>query len=243
MPRIPRLLLVLLLMPAALVRAQGAGVVVDHPPSQAGGPAADTEYLNSFGDQRWQLLADDIFLSSLATIRQVKWWGFYDQDNPPASESFRVRFYDARPSDGLPGNILFEEAFLNPSRTMTGEIISVGIGPHEYFYEVDLVTPFAADASTPYWIEVTQLGDVSTLFRWETSAADLSGFAFMNTDFADWTDPGAVSDLAFQLSTIPEPSTVLLLMIGMPCLFRRSVGRRRPWRGLSSRILGHAPRR
>ena len=33
-----------------------AGVVVDHPPLNTGGPASDTEFLNMFGQPSWQRL-------------------------------------------------------------------------------------------------------------------------------------------------------------------------------------------
>ncbi len=212
---------------ASALYAGPPGVVVDHQPTRSGGPFADTAFLDMFGDPQWQFLADDILLNSLATIRSVRWWGFYDQDNPPASETFRMRFYDARPSDGLPGNVLFEESFLDPAREGTGQIVFTGVDPQEHVYFVELVTPFDLAANTPYWLEITQIGDLSTGFRWEDSVSGNREFAFRNSIFPDW-DIATQSELAFQLSTIPEPSTFILLLLAAAPFGRRCRSCRRP---------------
>ncbi len=201
---------------------RGGGIVVDHQPIQTGGPASDTEHLFG-GEPSWQLLADELLLSEAATIRRVNWWGFYYYDNPPATETMRVRFYDARPGDALPGNVLFEESFLNPSRTATGEIIGAGGLPAEYLFEVDLTTPMLLEPDVPYWFEAVQVGDIDTTFRWEFSAADINGHAFINNNLPDWQHTTSLmADLAFQLSTVPEPGTLGLCLVGIILLGRRS---------------------
>src|SRR5262245_31130807 len=101
--------------------AQG-GIILDKPPNQLGGGASDTSFYNEFGEERWQRLADDVLLTQPATLRRVIWHGFYGdsfKNTPeplPLTETMRIRLYDARPGDGLPGNVLFEESFLDPSR-------------------------------------------------------------------------------------------------------------------------------
>jgi hypothetical protein len=206
-------LLCLLAWPGAARGQAGDDIIVDHPPHPFGGPAADTEFINMFGQPSWQLLADDILLDAPATVRRVMWWGFYDQDNPPAEETMRLRFYDARPGDGLPGDILFEESFMNPSRVATGRRIPVSVSPREFVYEVDLGAPFVLAADTLYWMEIVQVGVIDTAFRWEQGLGELNGFAFRSQRFPEWQDAGFVTDLAFQLSRIPEPGTLGLLGI------------------------------
>ena len=79
-------------------------VVFDHPPLNSGGPASDTSFrLDPSPAELWQQLADDILLASPATIRRIVFWGFYGDtfipvpQPPPITETFRVRFYAARP--------------------------------------------------------------------------------------------------------------------------------------------------
>jgi hypothetical protein len=209
------------------------GIVTDHQPYPYGGGGADTAFSDDFGFPTWQRLADDILLSEPATIRHITWWGFYGgsfdeyPEAPPSTEIIRIRFYQSRPSDGLPDedDVLFEETFLDPSRTATGNVIWLGALPPEYVFEVDLPTPVILDAGTPYWLEITQIGNIDSLFRWEFSRADENGQAFTNPNTDGWRATTSItSDTAFQLSTIPEPMTLTLFLTG----FSFAAARRRP---------------
>ena len=183
-----------------------------------------------FGQPSWQRIADDILLDSAVTIRRINWWGFYNLDNPPVTETMRIRFYGAREVDGLPddSNIVFEESFLNPSRIATGRTVFTGVDPDEYIYQVNLTPPIQLDAATPYWLEIVQIGDVDTAFRWEVSQAEQNGQAFINEATVDWrsTLPSLTADTAFQL-IIPEPSVFGLCICGFLFLRRRGVTERR----------------
>lgn len=196
-------------------------IVVDHQPFPTGGPASDTGFRDDFGIQFWQQLADDFVLSQDAIIRHVTWWGFYGSsftspaEQPPATQTMRVRFYDARFQDGLPGTVLFEETFVDPAYAWTGRQVLTGAAPNEYKFDVDLTTPYSLTASTPYWLEIVQDGATNSLFRWEYSrSADINGHAFFNSASGDWrSSQSLTSDLAFQLSTIPEPNTAALMLL------------------------------
>ena len=196
-----------------------AGIIVDQPPLNTGGLGADTDFINDSGIESWQQVADDILLDAPATVRRVVWWGFYGGDfsgnplPPEGPETMRIRFYDARPGDGLPGDRLFEESFLNPSRMETGRIVFSNGAP-EHIYEVELTTPFDLAAGVPLWLEIVQVGDVDSTFRWEVSPGDETSFAFKNIFLPDWQLAGAVSNAAFQLSTIPEPTTLGMVLFG-----------------------------
>lgn len=204
----------------AFCAAARGQIIVDQPPNQSGGPASDTEFLDPLGFPSWQQEADDVRLTAPAAARQITFWGFYDRDNPPATETMRIRWYAARPGDGLPGSILREQTFLNPSRSATGRRVFVGVDPHEYQYQVDLAAPFPLAENTTYWLEIIQLNDLNSAFRWEFTSANPEHRAFLNGGFPDWrlASPGSLS---FQLSTVPEPITFALIATGVFMICKR----------------------
>src|SRR5262245_17942866 len=120
--------------------------------NRVGGEFSDTQDQSSGGTD-WGQVADDFQVTAPATIRHVTWWGFYNHDVLPSVEIMRIRFYAARPSDGLPGDILFQESIPNPSRFATGVIVpfvppgTTGTAA-EYQFESDLSTPMVLDANT-----------------------------------------------------------------------------------------------
>lgn len=201
------------------------GIVVDHQPHPTGGPGSDTNFVEVSSPLTWQLSADDFTLTSPATIRHITWWGFYGStfgssaEQPPATQTMRLRFYDARIQDGLPGTVLFEETFLDPFYAWTGRRVLTGPAPDEYKFEIDLSSPMQLVELTTYWIEIIQIGDPSSLYRWESSrSSEINGFAFQNAATNDWIHTqNTTSDLAFQLSTIPEPSSAALMLL--PCFY------------------------
>jgi hypothetical protein len=202
------------------------GIVVDQQPTRYGGPASDTLFRNEFGDERWQQLADNILLDEAATIRRITWWGFYGGSGtpatpPPETETMRIRFYSPRPGDGLPGEVLWEENFLDPSRAATGLIVLVGGRPKEYIYEANLAVPMSLAAQTPYWLEIVQVGDVDSHFRWEDGFSGHLGFAYLNEGTGDWWFAPFSYGLSFQLSAIPEPGTAVLMVLGAVAIRRR----------------------
>lgn len=202
-----------------------ASVVVSQLPSnQGGGGAADTEFL-FFNQPYWERSADEFVLDSPATIRQCIFWSFYggnlDQviEPLPSTQTIRLRLYDARPIDNLPGKVLFEESFNDPPRVATGLFMHVGAGPPEYRYEIDLSTPWSLASGTQYWLEIAQIGAIDSLFRWEYSFGNGAPFAFTNP-LTDWRRYSGNANLAFQLSTTPEPVSSVLLMVGLVAFVR-----------------------
>lgn len=200
---------------------RGSGVLVDHPPLNTGGPASDTEYLNNFGSPSWQRLADDFMLTEAAMIGHVRWWGFYHLDNPPAVETFRIRVYGARESDGLPddGNVVLEQVIANPLRTATGRRVFTGVDPDEYVFDAALSQTFEALAGEEYWLEIVQVGDPLTRFRWEVSVAENNSHAFINEGVGIWSQSGLNADTAYQLIAVPEPATFGLFAFTLTMFF------------------------
>jgi hypothetical protein len=222
MKKIVRCILVAATLSTAGVSPGWAGIIVDHQPHPYGGPSSDTSFWDAFGNPYWQRLADDFTLASADQAVSLSFWAFYDADNPPPTETVRIRFYDSRPSDTLPGLVIYEETFLNPSRVATGGFIGIGIVPHEYRFEASLTSPVAFDAGVKYWLEVVQIGDISTKFRWEDSVSNFNGIAFTNPGVGDWrsTLPGGPADTAFQLIS-PEPAFSVMLAPGLVFITRR----------------------
>ncbi len=176
-----------------------------------------------------QRVADDFMLAEAADVIKVNAWGFYAEISPPATETMRVRFYGARPTDGLPdeGNILYEESFLDPPRTATGNLVLADVTADEFFFEFDLSTSAQLEAETLYWLEVVQIGDIDSRFRWEFSLADQNGQAVINPGLPDWT-VGLTSDTAFQL-VIPEPPALGMLVFGLLLAGKRWSRREAPY--------------
>lgn len=196
---------------------RGSGVVVDHQPLNTGGLASDTELIDMFGNPNWQRVADDFQLSESTLINELRWWGFYDQDNPPATEQFRVRVYGSQQAANLPDelNIIYEEYMFNPNRVATGRQIAVGIGPHEYLFSIELESLVAINAGDTHWLEIIQVGDLSTAFWWEVSTSENNGHAFNNAITNGWrhTTGGFIVDSAFQLVAVPEPASLVLVLL------------------------------
>ncbi len=201
--------------------ATRASIIVDHQPIP-NGPSSDTDFVTDSGIPYWQLLADDFTLSMPASIGHIRWWGLYGNvfgggSNsivpPVGDETMRIRFYGARLSDGLPGAMLYEQAFLNPSRVNTGQIADFGTGARRYEFDVDLPMAFEAQAGTRYWMEIAQVGIPNSVFRWSFSNPidPTDAFAGTNPGLQDWIYRVG-GNLAFQLVDIPEPSVLTLVL-------------------------------
>jgi hypothetical protein len=206
---------------------RGGAIVFNQQPTRLGGPMADTLALDQWGYEIWQQVADNIRLSQTASIQHVNWWGFYGGQSvepPTGDETMRIRFYAARPSDDLPGDILLEESFLNLPRTWTGHIIGDGGLPKEYLFQADLSAPITLSADTIYWLEVLQVGDPNSHFRWEQGHGVLAGSAYVNVYTPDWTP--VVGSCAFQLVALPEPAGLVCLACAGLIVRRSTTGRR-----------------
>lgn len=192
------------------------GVIVDHQPYNFGGGASDTLYReHEFLPPTWQSLADDFTLVDPAAIRRIKFWGFYDHNvEPQGVETFRIRFYESRMSENLPGALIYESSSSGVQRAFTGRTILVSGAPAEWEFCLDLGLPFVAEANLRYWLEIVQVGSLESMFRWEFSRwAEINGQAFDNPIVGEWTHTSVeTSDTAFQLITVPESTTILFML-------------------------------
>ena len=202
----------------------GGGLLVDHPPHRFGGLMSDSMGSESPGGTIiYQHVADDFALPFDATIGRIVFLGFYHyQTLPVGNESFQINIHDPRAGDGLPGDVIFSQLVVNPFREPTGHpVISIGGGP-EYRFVVDLSTPLSLQGGTTKWLSIYQVGDPASTFRWEASVAPPppNGSAAQNEVLPNWAfyEP---TNHAFQLYSVPEPSSLSLLSLCVMILSRR----------------------
>ncbi len=191
-------------------------------PGRTFGITSDTGFIDDANRQNSSLIADR-FDSLPLPVCRVVWWSFYgssiaqEPEPPPANESIRVRIYANEA--GLPGAVLSESAFVNPVRQATGFSIATGAGPLEYRYQVDLPNCYSTSAGSSYWLEVAQLGDVSSRFRWENSNTG-GEFASQFPIGSPWRITAGSGQMAYELRT-PEPTSGALMGFGLAYLLRR----------------------
>ncbi len=197
--------------------------LIDHPPHRFGGLTSDSMGFEVPGATIvYQYVADDFALSSDASIRRIVYFGFYNsQVLPIGDETFQINFHEPRPADGLPGDVIYSETVVNPFREWTGHHVISAAGGREYRFTVDLSTPFFVQGGETTWLSIYQVGDSASSFRWEDSVAPPppNGAAAKNEVFPNWT-PYAAANNAFQLYSIPEPSSLALILVSSLMLVR-----------------------
>lgn len=196
---------------AGSAAAQLEQVLHSQPPNRLFGYTSDTLVLDDFGNPTGQLIADRFVLNQTAEVTRASWFAFFGgmfelDPPPPATETVRVRFWSD--AGGLPGVVLAEQSFENPSRTFTGFFVALSPARREYRYNVPLSPGFTAQAGTAYWIEVAQIGDVNSRFRWENSNGGENAVQFpLGTPWRVTTE----GQMAYELRT-PEPASLLLIV-------------------------------
>jgi hypothetical protein len=113
---------------------------------------------------------------------------------PPSTETFQIQLFSN--SAGLPGDLLFQTTTSDPSRAWTGQLINIAGARKEYFYRLVLPQCFSVEANTTYWLEIAQLGDINSRFRWENSNT-LDGFAVQFPIGTPWRLSSNPSQLAY----------------------------------------------
>lgn len=224
---------------AGSAAAQLEQVLHSQPPNRLFGFESDTLLRDDFGTPTGQLIADRFVLNQTAEVTRASWFAFFGgviemvDPGPPATEQVRVRFWSD--TGGLPGQVLAEQTFDNPSREFTGFTVAVTPRRKEYRYNVPLSPGFTAQAGTAYWIEVAQLGDVNSRFRWENSSTG-GEYAVQYPLDTPWRVGGIAGQMAYELRT-PEPaSSSLLVTAALGSVCRRPRSRRfTPRTGTGSR--------
>jgi len=173
-------------------------------------------------------------------VTDVHWWGSYlfneKGDDPIAGFKFEISIH-ANGADNLPGSLLYREVFdfAGVNEQLYGTDLN---GEDVYEYKVYLTTPFEQIRNNIYWLDIVALTPGQTrwpMWGWHTTVAAqeaaLNGSA-QTTAPPDSADPSlpdvganpwqtAQYDLAFELTTIPEPSLVALFGLGIFTVWRR----------------------
>ena len=155
--------------------------------------------------------ADNFSIGSGASITQAT---IYLHDDPgPWDGTLEYFFYSD--SGSTPNSILATGDGQNATILPTGLIFSSGpeLGQEIQMVTFSLETPFQAQAGTTYWFGMHLKSDYSrTDTRW--AVTNTTGNHHYQSDGAGgWSSGGR--ELSFELSSIPEPSSALLLGLGL----------------------------
>ena len=188
-------------------------------------PAGSADFCDDVNAPCFQEAADDFVLSAATQITGINWWGVYTNDNQfnAVADDFTLRILDA--AFGLVADINVGSV----TRFDTGlDALDLRTVRDIFAYEVN-IAPLVLTAGQYYLSVVNNTAGDGLGQRWSwQSTAGISGTEAQarqsNVVFADtttgWDDVGAPPefpgfDLAFNLTSVPEPSTIALLGIGI----------------------------
>ncbi len=206
-------LLVIVLAMIVVPWSASADVIYDN-----GMPDGGSAWYNDSSNM-WRRNADDFILESGAsTIKGIHWWGVYYAANQPVPNHFRVSIYGTAAGAYLPGNpILQTLSSYSISGVDSGlDLIS---GHDIYYYSISFSSPINLNSGTTYWLEI--LNDTTPDFaEWAWATSRYLDGTHAQSDGIGWQTEYA--ELAFKLtddsSSVPEPSTVLLVGLGLMSL-------------------------
>jgi hypothetical protein len=183
--------------------------------------------------------ADNWRCSATGLVTDIHWWGSYLFNNRGTDPiaGFEISIHANGP-DNLPSQLLYREVFdfSNVNEQAFGAPVN---GEQVYEYKVYLSNDFTQYHNDIYWLDIVALTPDQKrwpMWGWHTAVneqieAALSGSAQTTKDWenhdptwggnADNPWQHAQYDMAFELTTIPEPSLVALFGFGVFTAWRR----------------------
>jgi hypothetical protein len=168
---------------------------------------------SSSGEQK---VYDDFELETTESLTGVSWNGYFagegfaEPDNGYFS-AFRISFY-ANSSSNFPGTLVYSTSIPAPA----GARISTPNQYPLYEYSASLPTAFVAASGTKYWISIDATLTGPVKWYW------MEGWGNGRSVGASPEGSGIYfNDLAYTLSTIPEPSSACLFLLGVLACMRK----------------------
>jgi hypothetical protein len=194
--------------------------------------------------------ADDWMCMSGSPVTDIHWWGSYLSDDVDL-DAFRITIFSDIPAGGAaapipshPGGRLIQYIFdLGDTHETPYGTDFFEETVNQYF--VVLPEPFIQQQGTIYWlsIEAIDLDATTPTWGWHTAvmntspshlddAVQLLGYnpetgtyqSFIPLEYEPAGAPGFSLDLAFELTTIPEPATIIMIgsaLVGIAAVARR----------------------
>ncbi len=205
----------------ALRAPVSAGVLYDQQFDQSGNAYASQDDTTG-GNGNYATMYDNFTLGSSAIIDTVSWVGeYFNPASPSPISGWTVNFYSD--SGGQPGALLSTTSFAG-----NGNELSQGSYAGYPTYSYSLSSQFlSASAGTQYWLSV--IPDVGFPPQWGWTTAT-GGDASSFQDFFG-SRSAIAADMAFTLSggpaAVPEPSALLLAIMGLGGLYPMLAYRRK----------------
>lgn len=195
------------------------------------------------------ILADDWLCENGLNITDIHWWGSYlgwQVNTPPEQLVINVQHPDSFnfsqhldiPAGGQypysqPG------AQINGASAAAGQYtwnyygsIQTGAATWEHVFQYNFILPqeWSQKQGMVYWLDISAVYNAGTQlpWGWHTSATQWNDSAVKNVVGGGWepiTYPER-TDLAFELSTVPEPGAMMLFGLGVFSWFMRKLRKR-----------------